>query len=398
MRYVIAGFSIAGVSAARAIRQKDPEAEVIAITDEPEAPYYRPLIPLVVEGRQIDINFADTLEGIETVHGKVTGLDLQGREFVLEDGTGVEFDRALIATGARALVPEVPGMDSEGVFTFRTYRDALRLRQYSEGRHSAVVLGGGLVGVKAAVALAERGLQVTMIEMLPEILQGRIDPEGATRIRTAMEAEGIRVLTSETVEEVLTEKGRVEGVRTASGQSIRAEMVVVATGVRPSVDFLDGSPVKVHRGILVDDHLCASVPGVYAAGDVAEHRDLLTGSPATGGLWSTAEEMGRIAGTNMAGGALRYEGMMTVMNATEILGNSFISIGLIDENLERHELRTSDGYRRFYFEGDTLKGLVFYNDLNRAGLYGALIRNRMDVSRYKELIITDRLSYAHLQI
>ncbi len=397
MRYLILGFSIAGVSAARQIRHHYPDAEISAVSEEREVPYYRPLIPYLTEGREIDLSFPDdpvnTL-GVSITHGRVKALRSDEKRVFLEDGTTLEYDRLLIATGARPVIPPIPGVDSPGVFTLRSIEDALRIRKFSEGRDNALVIGGGLVGIKAAVSLRQRGMNVTLVEILEEVLTGRLDRKGAGMIKEALQKEGIQVRTSETVEEIYPGNEGIRGAKLSSGE-INAEMAVIATGVRPSVDFLRDSQVNINKGILVAEDLSTNVEGVYAAGDVVELKEPLSGEHRVSGLWTMAEEMGRVAGKNMVGQRATFSGFLSVMNATEILGIPFISVGLIEgEDLETHVIEHPEGYRRLLFRDNSLVGVVLFGDVRRAGLYTSLIRNQIGLNALREKLLTGKLTYA----
>src|SRR5512139_457290 len=185
MRYVIIGGSTAGISAAKAIRQNDPSCDVIVITGEKTKPYYRPLIPFLISGEKSELDIVypeDPLQGknIATVLGTATGIDAKKKGVLLASGERIQFDSLLIATGGAALKPSMPGIDGKGVYPLRSMAQAVEIRAAADRAKSAVVIGGGLVGIKAALALRERSLakgnphfQVTVIETLPEILQKR---------------------------------------------------------------------------------------------------------------------------------------------------------------------------------------------------------------------------------
>jgi|Deesub1362B_J571_1020462.scaffolds.fasta_scaffold00298_27 NAD(P)H-nitrite reductase large subunit len=400
MRYLIVGYSIAGVSASRAIRQIQPDAEIVAVTDEKKAPYYRPLIPLLIEDREIDITFPDDPASefrVEVIHARAEGLDPDKKELILSNGQSITYDRLLISTGGTPILPSIEGINSEGVFTLRTYADAVNIKGYATGRKKAVVIGGGLVGIKGALALRGIGLKVTIVEMLEHILKGRLDSAGADTIRQAVEREGVSVYTSETVEEIVSEEGSVKAVKLSSGKVLDADLVLIAIGVKPSVDFLKDSGIEIKRGIVVNETLQCSIPDIYAAGDVVEYVDIVTGSQAVSGLWSNAEEMGRIAGSNMAGQKLRYSGFLSVMNATEILGIPFISVGVIESDVcETHVSTLPNGYRRLLFSDDKLVGAVFMGEVEKAGLYASLIKNKITLGNLKDKAIAGTLSYVDI--
>jgi NAD(P)H-nitrite reductase large subunit len=408
MRYVIIGGSIAGLSAAKAIHEHDPSGDITVITGEKSRPYYRPLIPLLIAGEKSEDEILypeDPLEGknIASVLGTVVGVDAKKKEVLLASGERRSFDSLLIATGGAALRPPIPGIEGKGVHPLRSMANALQIRNAAASSASAAVLGGGLVGIKAALALRKRGAsaagalrEVTVIEMLPEILNGRLDRRGAAVVRAAVEREGVTVLTGQAVSGIIRTPSAVSGVRLSSNRMIKADMVVVAAGAKPNVAYLKRSGIGTNKGVLVNESLETNIPGIYAAGDVAEGRDLLTGNEAVSGLWSNALEMGRTAGINMAGGNVKYPGLMSVMNAAEIAGVPFISVGIIEPKGGRNETvshEDANGYWKLVFDRDFLVGAVFVGDLQKAGIYTSLIRNRIPISKVKNKVMKRAAAY-----
>ncbi len=402
MRYVIIGGSVAGLSAAKAIRQNDLSGDITVISGEKSRPYYRPLIPLLIAGQKSEDEILypeDPLEGknIASVLGTVVGVDAKKKEVLLASGQRLSFDSLLIATGGAALKPPVSGLEGKGVYSLRNMTNAVQIRNAAASAASAVVIGGGLVGIKVALALREQGAssgrpprEVTVIEMLPHILNGRLDRRGAAIVRAAVERKGVTVLTGQAVSEIIRIRSALSGVKLRSGRMIKADLVVVAAGVKPNVAYLKRSGIDINEGVLVNESLETSIPGIYAAGDVAEGRDLLTGDKAVSGLWSNAMEMGRTAGMNMAGGNVKYPGSMSVMNAAEIADVPFISVGLIEpegRKYERVSQEDENGYWKLVLDGDFLVGAVFVGDLHKAGIYTNLIKNRIPISKVRNKVM-----------
>ncbi|MDA8100089.1 MAG: FAD-dependent oxidoreductase [Nitrospiraceae bacterium] len=413
MRYVIIGGSIAGISAAKAIRTKDSHAAVTVISGEPFGQYYRPLIPMLISGRknESDILYPEDplhAEGINRVVGSAIRVDTNTREVLLASGDRISYDRLLIATGGVALKPRIPGLDStKAAFPLRNVIHAQKLRQHAASAASAVVIGGGLVGIKAALALREAGrpegkapMDVAVVEMLPEILNGRLDHDGAAAIRAAVEERGVDIHRNEQVKRLLSGSNGRSKVRLGSGGTVDADLIVVAAGVRPNIAFLRGSGIKTRRGVLVDETLLTNIPDVYAAGDVAEGVELLSGKRAVSGLWTNAQEMGRLAGLNMAGGNATYPGFLAVMNASEIAGIPFVSAGTIDTAGRGFDVaigRENGKYWKLVKKGDFLVGVVLVGDISRAGLYVNLIKNRIPLKRDHDKVMRRMASYAQLQ-
>ncbi len=404
MRYVIIGGSIAGLSAAKAIREHDLSGEITVISGERSRPYYRPLIPLLISGEKSEDEILypeDPLEGknVARVLGTVVGVDAKKKEVLLASGERRYFDSLLIATGGAALKPPIPGIEGKGVHPLRSMVNALQIRNAAASSASAAVLGGGLVGIKAALALRKRGgalREVTVIEVLPQLLNGRLDRRGAALVRAAVEREGVTVLTGQVVSGIIRTPSVVSGVKLSSNRMIKADLVVVAAGAKPNVAYLRRAGIGTNRGVLVNESLETNISGIYAAGDVAEGTDLLMGTEAVSGLWSNALEMGRTAGINMAGGNVKYPGLMSVMNAAEIAGVPFISVGLIEPIGGRYGTvshEDENGYWKLVFSGDFLVGAVFVGDLQKAGIYTSLIRNRIPISKVKNKVMKRTATY-----
>ncbi|NOZ68238.1 MAG: NAD(P)/FAD-dependent oxidoreductase [Deferribacteres bacterium] len=400
MNYIIIGGGIAGITAAKAVRRRDAQAEITMISAEKTCPYYRPLIPLLIEKGDADVTYAEdpiSEYKINLLQDRVVRVALQERDVVLASGKRPGFDKLLIATGSRPVIPGIEGISGPGIYTLRTVDDALRINAAVQGVKKAAVIGGGFVGIKAALALIRRGIEVIIIEQLGQILSRRLDARGAEIVSEALARRGIKIMTGSPVSRITHDSGRIT-VRLESGSTTEAGLVVVAAGVRPDIEAFRDSGIKTGRGILVGETLETNVPGIYAAGDVVEFRDLLTGRPCVSGLWSNAEEMGRIAGSNMAGDRIKFEGFLPVMNAADIAGIPLVSAGIIEPVEEGHETVTDDRpgrYRRLVFRGDRLEGALFIGDVRNAGIYVNLIKNRIPLGGLKEKAASGDLQYVH---
>ncbi len=402
MHHVIIGGSIAGISAAKAIRNNNANAEITLISGENVTAYYRPMIPVLIDGQKAEVDITYPDDPIEkyrlnAVYEMATDVDVQSKDVLLSSGKRIKFDRLLIATGSVPIIPDIPGIKGQGIFTLRTMEDAIKIRDARSVAENAVVIGGGLVGIKAAEALKST-VNVTIIEKLSQILYQRLDRRGAEIISLALKNEGITILTEDSVVEIIRDGGNVKAVRLASGSTINADIVIIAIGVRPDMDIFKDSGIKISKGIQVNELLQTNIPDIYAAGDVVEFRELLTGISSVSALWSNAMEMGRIAGMNMTGADRRYPGFLTVMNATEIAGIPMIAVGIIEPEGREYEIITEDSidsYKRFVFKGDLLVGVIFIGDIKNAGIYTNLIKNQIPMGGLKEKAIEGTMGYVN---
>lgn len=409
IRYVIIGASAAGMAAAEAIHQSDSSGIITVLSEEPVMPYFRPMIPFLISGRKsvadmmligqgpysgsgITVRINERAEEIDTKHQVVT----------VQTGEQLPYDRLLIATGSRPYIPpEIAGTEAKGVFALRTLTDASAAADRAAKTNQVVMLGGGLLNLKAAFALLERGLEVTLVVYSPEVLSQLMEPDDAILIRDALNKAGLKIITGCSATHILSKAEEVNGVVLDNGQEISCQMVCIGKGVFPNVDFLKESNVQVDHGVVVDRFTACNTANLFAAGDVAVTFDPITGERIVTGLWTNAVEMGRCAGYNMAGRTAEYSGTFAILNATQLAGQPFVSMGIVHaskSDYERHVFSTWKTYRKLVFskDGERLVGALFIGDISHAGLYRYLIRERMPVAKIKHFIINHTLHYGHL--
>ena len=379
---VVVGSSAAGMAACEAAREHAPGCSITLVTAD-ASPYSRPLLPYALAGRlqprQTDWRAAGYLEnelGVHVLGGrKAVRLESGAGPLMLDNGAEAAFDRLILATGARAAGLSIPGADLAGVFALRNFADLEAISDWcgsAPARPHAVVLGGGNVGLQACEAFLARGLRVTVVAASGHLLSQMVDAEAGRRLAALFRAHGLDVRTGRDAVEVVG-GGRVEAVRLDNGELLAADLVLVAKGIVPNVEWLRGSGIRIGRGISVDLSGRTSVPGIFAAGDCAEAPDPLTGSLSLSGIWPVAYEMGRAAGCTAVGiervsaGALR-------MNAARFFGESIVSVGEVrPERLEgaRAEIQIDrDGaYRKLVYRDGRLAGALLYGDIADAGVY-----------------------------
>ncbi len=408
-KYVIVGGSAAGMAAAETIGNLDPDGKVHVLSEEVDAPYFRPLIPFIISKKKNDRQIFMQGQGpyrsgkaqlyLET---RAQRIDADARAVISDTGESFPYDRLLIATGSRPYVPEeIMGTELQGVFALRTLADARQADLRAEDARHAVMLGGGLLNLKAAFALLERGIAVTLVVFSPEVLSQLMEPGDAVLIRRALDQAGLRIVTGAAATEIVGNGNGVSGVVLDDGEMIACEMVCIGKGVRPNTQWIDDGGIDVRSGVVVDKFTRTIVPGVYAAGDVAVTYDPITGDPMVTGLWTNAVEMGRCAGANMAGRPTAYAGTFGILNATQVARMPFVSMGVVHASgteCEVHVKHKSDAYRKLVFspEGNRLIGAVFVGDIDNAGLYRAVIRDRLQLNGIKRQVINHTLHYGHL--
>ena len=401
MRYVIIGGGAAGVAAAQTLRRLDNASQITIISGEDRVGYYRPLIPHLISDKFHEDRFNRAAGLLADLNAeiispaKAQSVDTR-KKIVKLPQKDIPYDRLLMATGSQAIVPTIKGLEAEEVFTFRSYTDGIKLAQAAKAGMQAVIIGGGRVGAKAALALCEAGLKVTVVEMLGHVLPQQFDATAAAIIAPALQAKGIQLQTDRQVKEV-TLQGKKRKVILDNGQELPCDLVVAAVGVRPNLELAQQMGAKVNKGVIVDSNLQTSIPGVFAAGDTVQLTDLTTGQNFISGTWTNAVDMGNCAASNMAGIPQKYAGSMSIYNAVEIAGIPTISVGAIHGQAplyEVHAHRWENIYHKFVFQGNRLVGMLLITDIEKAGIYKTLIREGADISLIKGKIISKTLNYA----
>jgi nitrite reductase (NADH) large subunit len=408
-RYVIVGGSAAGMAAAQAIRGHDPEGTIVVLSEEADAPYFRPMIPFIISRRkeadQIFLQGRGPYQARDIelrLDTRAARIDAAGRRVETDNGEAVAYDRLLIATGSRPHIPpEIEGTAHEGVFALRTIDDARKAALRAQNTQHAVMLGGGLLNLKAAFALLERGIKVTLVVFSPEVLSQLMEPADALLIRRALDRAGLQIITGCGARRILGNGGGVSAVALDDGREIDCQMVCIGKGVRPNADWMGDEQIRVDGGVVVDKFTRTGAADVFAAGDVAVTFDPITGAPMLTGLWTNAVEMGRCAGANMADRLTAYGGTFGILNATQVARMPFVSMGMVHtsgKNYETHIHNTPGAYRKLVFsaQGDRLVGALFVGDIARAGLYRAVIQEGLQVGPIKKQVIAHRLHYGHL--
>jgi NAD(P)H-nitrite reductase large subunit len=408
-RYVIVGGSAAGMAAAEVIRGHDPRGSIQVLSQEADAPYFRPLIPLLVSGkkRRDEIYLQGRgpyqAQSIDFRLGAgVVRVDPATQYVYTTDGAAIGYDRLLIASGSRPeMPPDTQGLHVEGVMPLRTLQEATQMAERSRQSRQVVVLGAGLLGIKAAMALGQRKVAVTLVEKEAEILPRLMESNAGAHIRKALQNAGMTIITEATAKTIQTNGRGVCGVVLDTGRQLACQLMCISVGVQPATDFLDGSGIRIEGGVVTDSHTACSAPNVYAAGDVATTFDTITGHPIVTGLWTNAVEMGRCAGANMTGHTTVYGGTLGICAATQVAGLPFVSMGIVHTSgtdYETHTKSESNGYRKLVFTpgGDRLVGALFIGDITNTGLYLTIIRERTKLSAFKKQVLSHRLHYGHL--
>ncbi|HQC43819.1 MAG TPA: FAD-dependent oxidoreductase [Myxococcota bacterium] len=362
-RYIIIGSGAAGLEAATAIRTADSLGNITVVSEESWPYYSRIRIGEVVDGRSEPDklalrlpNWYDEQKINLLLKSRVTQIVHAKKQVQLADGQLLDYDSLLIATGARPFVPNFPGSDLAK--TLRFMADAVALRQAIVGVKRAVVIGGGLLGLELAASLAKAGLAVTVVERNNRLLPRQLDLVAGELVLELLQRQGIDFVLPASTAQIRQENNGLS-VDMDDGCSLPADLVLVSAGVRPAIELAQAAGIEVDQGILINDQMQTSIPGIYAAGDCAEHRGQLYG------IWPASSEQGRFAGRAMAGLDVTYAGTtrMVTLKVAEIGVFSMGKTG--DEDGEVQAERSGDDYKRLVRdENGVLIGATLVGDLS----------------------------------
>ncbi len=338
-RFVILGMGTAGLSAAEVIRKHQRSATITMISDDPHGYYSRPGLAYVLSHELPKAQLFPVSRSrwgqlaIKRIHGRAVQIDPVARSVWLHTGQRVPYDRLLVATGAAAIPLNVPGADSNGVVALDSLQDMQRIIGHARRARQAVVVGGGVTALEMVEGLHARGVQVHYLMRGARYWRSVLDEAESHLIEERLIRDGITLHHHTEIARILSRRDwlgrrKVTGIETTDGWQIRCDMVGVAIGVRPRLELVAGTGIETDRGILVDDRMRTSVPGIYAAGDVAQVWDPLTGRAAVESLWPVAVAQGRVAGASMVGQSATYERGIPV-NITRLAGVIVTLIGAV---------------------------------------------------------------------
>ena len=397
MKHIILGNGPAGVVAAETLRRAAPADEILLVGNEDEPPYSRMAIPYLLEGnidesgtylRKADDHFAGL--GIGQHRGRAVAVNSEKQTILFDDGHFESYDRLLIATGSHPVRPPIPGIDLPAVQTCWTLEDARAIADLARPGSRVLQLGAGFIGCIIMESLVKRGVHLTVVELGDRMVPRMMTPEAGSMIKRWVESQGVRVVTRAGVERIEEGAGAPLTVILTTGDRIDCELLIVAAGVAPNVAFLEGTDVHVAKGILVDDTMQTSVPGIYAAGDVAEAPDLFSGRHLVAAIQPNAADQARIAALNMAGQAARMKGVLAI-NVLDSMGMISSSFGEWQgvaggEGVERAD-EARGRYISLQFDGDVLVGATAIGLTNHVGALRGLIQARTRLGAWKERLL-----------
>lgn len=380
-RYVIIGNSAAAVGCVEGIRQLDSSGSITLISQEPYHTYSRPLISYLLWGKTTEEKMKYrpdsfyTDNRVETLLGKkAVSIDPEGGVVSLDTGRSVPYDKLLVATGSRPFVPPMEGLDAVGEkFTFLSMDDAKALEAALSPKKRVLIVGAGLIGLKCAEGIHDKVKSITVVDLADRILPSILDETGSAMMQSYLEEKGLTFYLCDSVS-AFTEKKAV----LKSGRTLNFDILVLAVGVRPNMELVKAAGGRVNRGIVTDQYCRTSLPGVYAAGDCTESHDITTGQDRVLALLPNAYMQGECAGIHMAAGGEKPYDRAIPMNAIGFFGYHVMTAGsYMGQDVVR---RDGLNYKRLFYQDDRLKGYILIGNVERAGIYTALIRNQTPLS------------------
>lgn len=378
MNYVIIGNSAAAVGAVAGIREFDSTGNITVISDEEYHTYSRPLISYWLQGKVSDANIyyrdKDFYEknGVTAVLGKkVIKIDPKRKTVTLEDGTEIQYDKLLAATGSKPFVPPMNGLDKVHYHTFMSYDSVKAIRAEAKDGMKVLIIGAGLIGLKAAEALSAYNAEITVVDMADRILPSILDVRSGTKMQKHIESRGVKFILGTSADEFTEHSAKLK-----NGVTVDFDMLIIAVGVRPNTELISDAGGKVERGIVTDMTQKTTLDDIYAAGDCTVSYDASSDTEKILALLPNAYMQGEVAGRNMAGREFRYVNAIP-MNAIGFFGLHIISAGSYDG--EEYIVETENTYKKLVFRENQLKGYILMGDVARAGIYTSMIKERIDL-------------------
>lgn len=412
MRYVIIGGSAAAIRAVEAVRSIDQRSPIDLFTDEATPLFSRVLLPYYVAEELPKkllnfrpLTFFEDYNVTSHLNVRISEIDPDSRTITTDSGKKFDYDRLLLATGGKPVIPPIPGVEKKGIYPLKTMNDAENV--YNAGGKQAAVIGAGSIGVESCISLKRRGLDVTLIEQLGHVLPTVFDNHAASIVRKRIEGLGVKVITGEKVVR-FHGNGSVNSLSTEQ-RDINCDQVIISIGVAPNIELAEPAGLEIGElgGIKVNDRMRTSAAGIFAAGDVVETNDIALDTKSINAIWPCAIEQGYIAGLNMAGKNIPYPGSLRMNSIGNFIGQPAVSIGMVNApvgsgGLEAGEAyqevtrSSKDTYRKLVLKGKRIVGATLVGDTQKAGILGVLIKKQVDVDEFVPLLLSHKLNFMDL--
>ena len=394
MNHVIIGNGVAAIGAIEAIRDVSKEDSITVISDEPYHVYSKPILPKLVSREAKIIWYRDEdfykKNNITILLGKKVKCIDTDKKTVVFGQEKINYDKLLIAVGGKPFIPSIKG-SGDDVLTFTKMDDAIKLRESSA--QTFVIIGAGLIGLKAAESLVKLGKNVTVVELADRVLATMADEKASEIMENVLKENSVNIILKNTVSEIRRPQNKISSVILKDGQELFCDAVIIAIGVRPNLEMINKN-IKTNKGIIVNKCMETNIKDVYAAGDVAEAFDPLSNGNNVIPTWTNAYIHGNTAGYNMAGKTVENEGNYP-MNVIEFFDVPIMSLGIVkaDNECEVLEKLKNRVYKKLIIKNDAIIGAILINEIDRAGIINGLIRNKTNAKNFKTKLIQDELGF-----
>jgi NAD(P)H-nitrite reductase large subunit len=413
MRYVIIGTGVAGIAAIEAIRFVDKASEIVMLGDDPHGFYSRPGLAYYLTGELQDKALFPKMRGdykqldFSYHKARVTKIIRADRSLHLDGKTPLTYDKLMVATGASAVPLTAPGANLEGVVKLDHFDDARQILKIARRGRTAVVVGGGITALELTEGLLSRGVKVHYLLRGDRYWSNVLDEQESHIIEARLQEEGVTLHFHSELAEISGRSGRVDGVRLGDGRALKCDIIAYAIGIKPRVDLARDAGLELDRGILVNEFMQTNDPDIFAAGDVAQVYDPMTGRSILDSLWSVAREQGHAAGLNMAAQNKPYT-KKTPFNVTRLAGLTTTIIGTVGQGRDGDVLGIARGDSETWRElpdaivaqsgfevnrvrilvGDSsLIGAVVMGDQTLSVPLQRIIANKMDISPMRDKLL-----------
>lgn len=413
MNYAIIGSGVAGLSAVESIRSADRSGEIVIIGDDPHGYYSRPGLAYFLTGELKDKTlFPKTREEYDRLRfaykrARVTGLDRGAKTILMDEHPPLSYGKLLIASGAFASPLTVPGANLNGVVKLDHLEDARGILKLARRGRTAIVVGGGITALELVEGLLARGMKVHYLLRGDRYWANVLDEHESRIVQARLQAEGVELHFHSEVNEIIGRSGKVRGVRLLDGRTMKCDLLAYAVGIKPRIELALAAGLACDRGILVNEYLQTNDPDIFAAGDVAQAYDPLTGRSVLDSLWNPAREQGRAAGLNMAGERKPYV-KTTPFNVTRLAGLTTTIIGAVghgrDDDVVGIARGDSETWRqlpdaiaaqsgfdinhvRVLIGEDRLIGAVLMGDQKLSAPLQKMIVHKMDIAPIREKLL-----------
>ena len=389
-KILIVGDGISAITAIKAIREVNKECDVCVVGEEKAYPYNRIRLSKGIFGDLSEDSILLQKKGwyeennIDLlVNKKVVNIDTENKSVLLCNGKKLNYDKLLLANGARNNIPRIDGIGLEGVYTIRNLEQALEIKSKLSNCSKVISIGGGIQGLEIAWILHQYGKKVQVVEIQSRLMYNLLDEEAGKMLKSIVEAQGIEVLVNTTVREIIKEKNLI--IITDDKTKLSCDMAIYSAGIKPNIELIENTDIKAARGILVNSNMETNLRDVYAAGDVAEFNNHISG------LWNIAIAQGKVAGYNICGKEAVYESIIpvTTLNAFEI---SLFSMGCVEETKADRVMIYKDveskQYKKIFIRKDKIVGAIVMGDTKKSPILKAAIEEKISL----ETIDLDNIS------